>query len=147
MTLSEKLMALRKKQGLSQSELAEALHISRQAISRWESGQAVPSIDNLKYLSDLYGVSVDYLLSTRAEPQAPDSVPAAPVPAAPQAKKGIFLSRKILAAMIALVLALAAALIGCIVHYEKEEPDIVPYEEMALETGDISFQGTFSLNW
>ena len=43
-------------------ELAEKLNVSRQAISRWEVGAAVPSTDNLKVLGDLYGVSVDYLL-------------------------------------------------------------------------------------
>lgn len=44
-------------------ELAEKLNVSRQAVSRWEVGVAVPSTDNLKILGDLYGVSVDYLLN------------------------------------------------------------------------------------
>ena len=47
--------------------LTEKLNVSRQAVSRWENGQAIPSIDNIKYLSNLYGVSVDYLLHTGAE--------------------------------------------------------------------------------
>lgn len=62
MSLAEKLIYLRKKQGLTQMELAEKLNVSRQAISRWEVGAAVPSIDNLVVLSKLYCVSVDYLL-------------------------------------------------------------------------------------
>ena len=62
MTLGEKLVHLRKELGLSQLEAAEKLNVSRQAISRWEVGAAVPSVDNLKYLSELYGVPVDVLL-------------------------------------------------------------------------------------
>ena len=58
MTLGEKLVHLRKGLGLSQLEAAEKLNVSRQAISRWEVGAAVPSVDNLKYLSELYGVPV-----------------------------------------------------------------------------------------
>lgn len=67
MSLAEKLVALRKQKGLTQMELAEKLNVSRQAISRWEVGSAVPSTDNLKTLGDLYGVSVDYLLSDIAD--------------------------------------------------------------------------------
>lgn len=61
-SLPTKLAFLRKQKGLTQMELAEKLNVSRQAISRWEVGAAVPSTDNLKVLGDLYGVSVDYLL-------------------------------------------------------------------------------------
>ena len=68
MTLPEKLTFLRKQNGLTQIELAEKLNVSRQAISRWEVGTAVPSTDNLKMLSDLYCVSIDYLLNDISEP-------------------------------------------------------------------------------
>ena len=62
MSLATNLVALRKQSGLTQMDLAEKLNVSRQAVSRWEVGAAVPSTDNLKILSDLYGVSVDELL-------------------------------------------------------------------------------------
>lgn len=62
MKLEEKLVALRKEKGLSQLKLAEMINVSRQAISRWEVGTAVPSTDNLKYLGRLYDVSLEYLL-------------------------------------------------------------------------------------
>lgn len=58
MSLAEKLVALRKQKGLTQMDLAEQLNVSRQAISRWEVGAAVPSIDNLRILSDIYEISV-----------------------------------------------------------------------------------------
>ena len=67
MELKEKLVALRKEKGLTQSAVAEKLDVSRQAISRWESGIALPSTDNLKSLSALYGVPVDYLLNSDTE--------------------------------------------------------------------------------
>ena len=53
MNLSAKLTSLRKQKGLTQMDLAEKLNVSRQAISRWEVGMAVPSTDNLKVLSEL----------------------------------------------------------------------------------------------
>ena len=65
MNLSDRLQALRKSHGLSQEQLAEKLDVSRQAISKWESGQANPDINNLLKLSSIYEVSTDYLLSGR----------------------------------------------------------------------------------
>ena len=62
MALPEKLYALRKKSGLSQEQLAEALNVSRQAISKWEGGSAMPESDKLLALSNYFGVSLDYLL-------------------------------------------------------------------------------------
>ena len=62
MTLSEKLALLRREKGLSQMAVAEALHVSRQAVSRWEQGAAAPSSDNLIYLSELYGITLDELI-------------------------------------------------------------------------------------
>ena len=66
MKLEEKLISLRKEKGLSQMKLAEMMNVSRQAISRWEVGAAVPSTDNLKFLGNLYGVSLEYLLHNDA---------------------------------------------------------------------------------
>lgn len=63
--LPEKLSELRKKKGLSQIELAEALNVSRQAVSRWETGAALPSVDNLLSLRELYNVSLDEMLDGR----------------------------------------------------------------------------------
>lgn len=62
MALSEKLYALRKKSGLSQEQLAEQLNVSRQAISKWESGQSVPESEKLLTISNYFNVSLDYLM-------------------------------------------------------------------------------------
>ena len=60
--LSEKLYKLRKNSGLSQEQLAEQLNVSRQAISKWEQGTAVPESEKLISISNYFGVTVDYLL-------------------------------------------------------------------------------------
>lgn len=59
----EKLQELRKSRGLTQEELAEALFVSRTAISKWESGRGYPSIDSLKEISKFFSVTIDDLLS------------------------------------------------------------------------------------
>ncbi len=62
MNFSEKLQILRKNKGLTQELLAEKLNVSRQAVAKWESGQAYPDISNLIQISDLMSVTVDYLV-------------------------------------------------------------------------------------
>ena len=64
MEFHEKLQELRKSRGLTQEELAEALYVSRTAISKWESGRGYPSIDSLKEISKYFSVTIDDLLSS-----------------------------------------------------------------------------------
>lgn len=63
MEFNEKLQELRQQKGLTQEELAEALFVSRTAISKWESGRGYPNIDSLKAIGKFFGVTVDELLS------------------------------------------------------------------------------------
>lgn len=80
MRLSEKLFYLRKKNGLSQEALAEKLGVSRQAVSKWENGDADPEISKLKLLADCYGVTTDWLLSEQGiEEKKPKSDVYSPV--------------------------------------------------------------------
>ena len=65
MEFSEKLQELRKQRGLTQEELAQALYVSRTAVSKWESGRGYPSIDSLKRTAEFFSVSVDVLLSEK----------------------------------------------------------------------------------
>ena len=62
METKEILQELRKKHGLTQDELAEKVFVTRQAVSRWESGDTTPNVDTLKLLSRLYDVSINTLL-------------------------------------------------------------------------------------
>lgn len=64
MEFSEKLQELRKNKGLTQEELAEALYVSRTAVSKWESGRGYPNIESLKDISKFFSVSIDDLLSS-----------------------------------------------------------------------------------
>ena len=63
MEFSDKLQELRKNRGLTQEELAQALFVSRTAISKWESGRGYPNIDSLKAIAKFFAVTVDELLS------------------------------------------------------------------------------------
>ncbi len=65
--LSEKIYTLRRKCGLSQEQLAEKLGVSRQAVSKWESGTSSPEIDKLILLSEFFNVSIDYLVKEQDE--------------------------------------------------------------------------------
>ena len=64
MEFHEKLQELRKKRGLTQEELAESLYVSRTAVSKWESGRGMPSIESLKAISKFCAVTLDALLSS-----------------------------------------------------------------------------------
>ena len=63
MKLSDKIIKLRKSRGWSQEDFAEKLNVSRQAVSRWENGTALPDANNILQLSKLFAVSADYLLN------------------------------------------------------------------------------------
>lgn len=93
MRLEEKLTVLRKESGYTQLDLAEKVRVSRQAISKWETGRALPSAENLKYLSELFGVSVDYLLNDdmTEEPKPKEQEPAPePQTKEPQTEEAVF---------------------------------------------------------
>ena len=63
MTLCEKLIDLRRKAGLSQEQMAQQLDVSRQAVSKWETGESLPDTNKLLAIGRLLGVTVDYLLA------------------------------------------------------------------------------------
>ena len=71
MILADKIIDLRKKNGWSQEELAEKLDVSRQSVSKWESAQSVPDMGRVVRMSELFGVTTDYLLKdTMGQPEA-----------------------------------------------------------------------------
>ena len=121
MKLEEKLVSLRKAKGLSQMNLAEMMNVSRQAISRWEVGTAVPSTDNLKYLGRLYDVPLEYLLND----DAPD-------PALQESEKNIEVSdtgpKRWVLMLIAIMAAVAVFL--CAVFFRNESRKSVSMNEM-----------------
>ena len=64
MNFPEKLLTLRKAKGMTQEQLAEKLDVTRQSISKWESGQAVPELEKIAALSTIFDVTTDYLLKS-----------------------------------------------------------------------------------
>lgn len=82
--IGEKIALCRKKAGMSQEALAAELNISRQAVSRWETGEATPDTDKVVQLSRLFGVTTDYLLLDEIEASAAPQT-SAPQPSAPRA--------------------------------------------------------------
>lgn len=156
MKLEERLTALRQEKGLSQAEVAEQLDVSRQAISRWETGKVVPTVDNLACLSRLYGVPMEALLygdegaepvqqetKEEAVPEPEETVqgtPERPAGTAPGKQKGSGTSRRKAAV---LVLAAVCILLACIVAYVVEEQrkaqaDAVGIADIAAGSIDVS---------
>lgn len=68
MTLGEKIKKIRNKFGLSQEDLASIINVSRQAITKWETDNGLPDTDNLKELSKVFGLTIDYLLNNNELP-------------------------------------------------------------------------------
>ena len=76
MNIADRIQNLRKTKGLSQEQLADAIGVSRQAVSKWESEQAIPDMEKVVLLSDYFEVTTDYLLKG-IEPANPDAAAAA----------------------------------------------------------------------
>lgn len=77
MTLSEKIAYCRRRQRMSQEDLAERLDVSRQAVSKWETGEAQPEIGKLRTLADVFHVTADWLLSDEEPIETPSEPPKA----------------------------------------------------------------------
>ena len=75
MILADKIIDLRKKAGWSQEELADKLGVSRQSVSKWEGAQSIPDMNKILQLSELFGVSTDYLLKDSLEAPEPLAAP------------------------------------------------------------------------
>ena len=71
MILADKIINLRKSNGMSQEELAEKINVSRQSVSKWESAQSIPDLDRIIQLSQLFGVTTDYLLKDEMDVEQP----------------------------------------------------------------------------
>lgn len=149
MDVAERLAALRKHAGLSQGDVAERLNVSRQAVSRWETGFTVPSTDNLSHLGRLYGVTLDELLSYSAalppekpQEEAPAQQPKAEAPAPtppPAAASAPAHARAIIIALSSLCLLLAIG-VGVLLHQKHSENRELTFDEIeseSIEDADI----------
>ena len=159
MECREKLIRLRKKQGLTQLELAEAVDVSRQAISKWEVGAAIPSIENLRSLSIFYGVPVDLLLNDELDlPDTKQVLPKEPsqqseAPPAEESPLGNEIRKEISSLkkwMIALVVIMAVFALGAAIYIAytlQEGSDAIPIDELEQEYVGFSLDGEFDHGW
>lgn len=106
MDLKDTLQSYRKRQGLSQIDLADALEVSRQTVSKWETGAVLPSAENLLALSKLYGVTVDTLLNEAMEEPTPELVSLAAEPPAAPPDPALLPRRRLIQRILALLLPL-----------------------------------------
>ncbi len=139
MELKEKLVALRKEKGLTQLAVAERLGVSRQAISRWESGMALPSTDNLKCLGALYGVPVDYLINEATE---------RPVSEGDNKKIEDQQRRKrLLRGIVAIisVILIEAVFFYIVVSFREKKTETIPIEDLQMEKDDSYPSESFSM--
>ncbi len=141
MELTKKLISLRKENGLSQAALAEQMDVARQTVYRWESGEAVPTPDNLRRLSELYDVSIGCLIDDGVElPSA-----AVAVMERPEAGKaqGMDLRKLILIGAIIVFVALLSYFAG----YDKGTQDTTPTYSILTDTlGKENLEGDFDIN-
>lgn len=147
MNLSAKLTSLRKQKGLTQMDLAEKLNVSRQAISRWEVGTAVPSTDNLKVLSELYGVTVDYLLNELNDGAVQIYEERAPISVSknhtPKTRKSMMLWLFVADAIVAAVIASILTIVSI---QNKNQNQVVPIEDLIVVEEDDCTTYTFSFD-
>lgn len=119
MELNEKIISFRKKKGLSQQEVAEAMDVSRQAVSRWEVGTSIPSMENLLALSKLFGISIGELTSAGE----PLDVPEHSSEESPERKKASRLKgRKWLLGVVLAVVVISGMLTATYLSQSKMKP-------------------------
>ena len=137
MTTAEKLVRLRKEKGLSQLQLAEEINVSRQAISRWEVGLAVPSREKLRALSELYNVLSDKTAEDMQKVSKTED----------EAKEKP--SNHLRVGLIACVVVILLIVVGVMLlhlHNTNKPQNEVPISEMETEE-DVVFSGDFSVDW
>ena len=127
MRLAERIMTLRMARGLSQEELARQLGVSRQSVSKWETGASTPELEKLTALADFFQITLDELVRGEAMP-----APGAPSGNAP-ARAGGILGRQIVGAVL-LILGGVCAILA-----------VVRYPMLFLPAGALMLYGTFCL--
>ena len=148
MELKEKLAELRSRSGLSQQDVAEALEVSRQAVSRWETGAAVPGRDSLLALSRLFGVSVEELVSPAEKPGKTEGGGELPEPEADSRRPGEGSRRRKAAIGIAAAGALLLLVLLCVgvwLGREEEDEDYIPIEDMPVEKVELPKEDSLKL--
>lgn len=165
MILKEKLITLREQSGLSQMVVAGKLGVSRQAVSRWESGASAPSMENLRALANLYHTSLDWLCDescldpcehAAGEPHADTEetknptvpslhpLPAQEPPAAKPVQKKIHILFAIAAAAVLLSCVLFVLLLNC---HRRTAAEEIPIDELSEDKLVMPPETVFQIEW
>ena len=150
MNLDKKLVYLRKKKGLTQLQLAELMDVSRQAISRWEVGAAVPSTENLSFLSNLYHVPLEYLISDSEPDVMLETEPTVSNNTVNVERKNVARVPK-LVGFLSLLVVVLSVLVGVLVYHitslEKLNDNVIYMDDMIGGDIETSKEKSFGLGW
>lgn len=126
MEFKDRLLQERRRQGMNQETLADQINVSRQAVSKWETGEAMPDYGSLLALADALGVSLDYLCG-RGEKQEAPAAPAAPEER-PKPKRGrlLWIAAAGLVAIVAIVILLCVSYSGEKDSGTESNPAFIP---------------------
>lgn len=148
MELNEKLISLRKKNKLTQSQVSETLDVSRQAISNWETGTVLPSTDNLIALSRLYQVPADHLLNDDSdlipvpveekEVDKKEETPPEPAKSTTYSKLDILKKHCVIILLYLLTLFLVVLISVSVTLFltREKEPDVLDVSDLNIEYVD-----------
>lgn len=114
---------MRKKNGMTQSDLASKLNVTNQAISKWENGRGIPDVEMLKCLSEVFNVNIDELLDGKAKKQKRDN-------------------KKILLSFLCLTLLVVG--LGIIIFFNKEKP--FQFSSLATDNDAFTIKGVMAYN-
>ena len=144
MTLEKKLACLRKREGLSQAEVSEKLDVSRQAVTKWETGTSRPSIENLQSLSRLYNVPLEYLLD-----ESRDELPAPAAPAAERAPEQKVQKKEKQWIRPLMIGAVVLALLVCFLFWygRGQKENGLDLHSIQGEESTLLEEPDFNLNW
>lgn len=143
MTLREKLIQLRDKAGVSQLTLANELGVTRQTVSRWESGRTVPSDKTLQALAEYYQVSAAWLSGECEEPTKQLTMECI------EEKKEVPQNRQSRKAVLTVIGALILVVLCCVCFYfrKPEKQDATELEDMKQDYFELSDENSFEFEW
>lgn len=146
MTLNKKLVRLRKKAGLSQAEVSEELDVSRQAVTKWETGASRPSTENLQCLSKLYNVPLETLLDDTKDIEKRDIISAEGRKENDKGQEGKGNRGKNVSKMIVGILILIAGIIIGILVYKVRSIETTDIGDITGEQVELEHPG-ISIEW
>ncbi|WP_298021671.1 helix-turn-helix transcriptional regulator [uncultured Dysosmobacter sp.] len=146
--LGNELARLRREKDLSQQELADILRVSRQAVSRWENGTAIPTMENMIFLARLHDVQLDELVDGRKEGSGGEwrtaEGKAAAAPEEP--RRGTWKDKARWALLLLCAFALGAMICLAVVRERAKEGPLDLMKDTVKEVNPVS-EGEFSIQW